>query len=94
MSFVHGVHIPDKCPEDLLFFYRIAFWIPQSCGSVAPFPRYRFRAPADRTRPGGSSTPSLLLFTRPRRCQATRAWTELGGLPRQEQIPRYETCAG
>ena len=48
----------------------------------------RTRAPAARDRPGGSSTPTLLLCSYPRRGLATLARSELGELLRPEQIHR------
>ena len=50
----------------------------------------RTRAPAARDRPGGSSTPTLLLCSYPRRGLATLAWSELGELLRPEQIHRCD----
>ena len=52
----------------------------------------RSRSPAVQDRPGGSSTPFLLLCSYPRRSQATLAWIELGGPLRPEQIHRCVTC--
>ena len=98
-----GVHIPDKCQKILkafLCYYWIDSWI-SDCGSLSlslsldllDTDPERSRSPAVRDRPGGSSTPFLLLCSSPRRSQATLAWTGLGGPLRPEQIHRCVTCA-
>ena len=82
-----GVYIPDKCQEDpkglpVLLSYRFldsGLWIHLSLDLLDTDPE-RSRSPAVRDRPGGPSTPFLLLCSCPRRSQATLAWTELGGL--------------
>ena len=72
-----------KILKAFLCYYRIDSWIPD-CGSISldllDTDPERSRSPAVRDRPGGPSTPFLLLCSCPRRSQATLAWTELGGL--------------
>ena len=86
-----------KILKAFLCYYRIDSWIPD-CGSISlsldllDTDPERSRSPAVQDRPGGSSTPFLLLCSFPRRSQATLAWTELGGPLRPEQIHRCVTC--
>ena len=81
-----GVYITDKCQEDpkglpVLLSYRFldsGLWIHLSLDLLDTDPE-RSCSPAVQDRPGGSSTPFLLLCSYPRRIQATLAWTKLGG---------------